>query len=309
MKRSNLFTNAILSMAMAMVLVSCSGEDGMDGDPGLPGTDGISCWDLNANGQGDPGEDINGDNNFNGLDCQGDDGDDGKNGISCWDTDGDGIADAEEDINDDGNFDGLDCQGSDGEDGDVGDDGISCWDLNGNGSGDIDENDPDNDEDINNDGVVNALDCQGDDGEDGEDGNANVQKFDFLITDFTGSELDIDLNLTEEEMANKIFLFYIKLSGFSALWYPVPGALDMNATYTRVLFSEKFGTVDVFFYNTSDNSPYIVSPGEYTIFRVVAIDFSLGSKGSQKSVLEQLKAAGVDTNDYASVANYFGLDH
>ncbi|MBR9855271.1 MAG: collagen-like protein [Algicola sp.] len=87
-------TFKLVSMAMlcmAVVLVSCSGEDGETGAQGA---------------KGDPGESI-----------KGDPGENGNDGISCWDLNGNGVKDANEDINQDGNFDGLDCQGDNGENG------------------------------------------------------------------------------------------------------------------------------------------------------------------------------------------------
>lgn len=94
------------------------GVPGEQGPAGEPGADGLSCWDLNGDGVADPAEDINGDGDFNALDCQGADGLDGQPGepgLSCWDLNGNGIGEDEEDINDDGNFDALDCQGPAGE--------------------------------------------------------------------------------------------------------------------------------------------------------------------------------------------------
>lgn len=131
----------------------CKGDTGNTGGSGPPGEDGISCWDLDGDGIGDPDEDINEDGDFNAEDCQGPPGPPGEpglpgpageDGLSCWDLDGDGVADPAEDINGDGNFDALDCQGS----------GESCWDLNGNGHCDLGL------EDRNNDGECDALDCQ-----------------------------------------------------------------------------------------------------------------------------------------------------
>ena len=42
---------------------------------GMPGEDGISCWDLNQNGSADAAEDVNSDGAVNVLDCQGSSGD------------------------------------------------------------------------------------------------------------------------------------------------------------------------------------------------------------------------------------------
>ena len=135
------------------------GAPGIPGNPGTPGALGLSCWDLNGDGLGTPNEDLNGDGNFNALDCQGtpgldgqdgQDGLDGQNGqngldgqngqpglagLACWDLNGNGIAEANEDTNNDGNFDALDCQGApgqDGNDGQNGQDGASPFELIGN---------------------------------------------------------------------------------------------------------------------------------------------------------------------------------
>jgi cysteine-rich repeat protein len=51
------------------------GDKGDKGNTGTPGTNGVSCWDTNGNGVGDPAEDKNGDGNFDTLDCQGPKGD------------------------------------------------------------------------------------------------------------------------------------------------------------------------------------------------------------------------------------------
>ncbi len=60
--------------AFAFALSGCEGDDGVDGSAGgagPPGSDGIACWDLNANGVGDPEEDINNDGVFDAADCAG----------------------------------------------------------------------------------------------------------------------------------------------------------------------------------------------------------------------------------------------
>lgn len=60
----------ICAVALLLALGGCSGDDGRDGSAGVPGGDGISCWDLNENGIADPEEDTNGDGVVDVLDCQ-----------------------------------------------------------------------------------------------------------------------------------------------------------------------------------------------------------------------------------------------
>ena len=50
-----------------------TGATGTTGSTGVTGQDGVACWDLNGDGIQDPSEDVNGDGNFNALDCQGSD--------------------------------------------------------------------------------------------------------------------------------------------------------------------------------------------------------------------------------------------
>ncbi len=103
-----------------------TGPAGPPGANGSSGTNGISCWDLNSNGVNDPGEDINSDGNWDGLDCQGavgaagPAGANGTNGISCWDLNGNGVQDPAEDINTDGNWNAADCAGATGATGAAG---------------------------------------------------------------------------------------------------------------------------------------------------------------------------------------------
>ncbi|MCZ6653457.1 MAG: hypothetical protein O7D91_10585 [Planctomycetota bacterium] len=74
-----------LSLLSPAGTVGPAGPAGDPGEPGPagatePGPAGLACWDLNGNGEGDPSEDINGDEVFDTLDCQGADGQDGAAG-------------------------------------------------------------------------------------------------------------------------------------------------------------------------------------------------------------------------------------
>ncbi|SNY95176.1 collagen-like protein [Flagellimonas pacifica] len=196
-------------------------------------------------------------------------------------------------------------QGPQGPVGSAGDNGDNCWDLNGNGTADFDT------EDSNNDGEVNALDCQG---MDGTNGNANVIKADLAIGEFfsdnkyTTDFETVGLGITNEEVANYTYLFYLIGSAPANRIFPIPGALISNNTYARVVYDE-LGNLDIFWYNTDDDTPHTFAPGTYTFIRVVAIENSvLTGKNGNGDVMASLKAAGVDTNDYEAVASYFDLE-
>lgn len=208
--------------------------------------------------------------------------------VSCSGEDG------EQGIPGEDGTDGI--NGVDGADGADGADGISCWDLNGNGAGDAEE-------DVNNDGNFDALDCQG---ADGVDGNSNVNDYDFLLTEFTGPQFTVNLiegSAFEGDINNYAFLYYIRDQPGN--WISVPAPI-LDLYYSYVVLSPN-ADITVRFYN-NDDTPWD-TPGFFSLFRVVAIEFSTqGNKSAQEGVMSELKAAGVDTSDYNAVAEYFGLE-
>jgi octaheme c-type cytochrome (tetrathionate reductase family) len=72
------FASLVVGVLLAFTIAGCEGDDGAagadgvdgaDGAPGAAGSDGVACWDLNANGVGDPEEDLNRDGVVDVLDC------------------------------------------------------------------------------------------------------------------------------------------------------------------------------------------------------------------------------------------------
>ncbi len=122
------------------------GAPGPQGAAGAAGANGLSCWDLNANGRADDDEDRNRDGKVSVLDCVGPQGPAGVAGAPG----AQGPA------------------GASGKDGAPGPVGQSCWDLNGNYKAD-------DSEDRNKDGAVNVMDCQGPAGPAGAPGQAAAQ--------------------------------------------------------------------------------------------------------------------------------------
>lgn len=71
------FGSGYVSMGITQLLsvpYALYAKNVLNGVPGPVGPAGIACWDLNGDGIGNPGEDINGDLFFNTLDCKGADG-------------------------------------------------------------------------------------------------------------------------------------------------------------------------------------------------------------------------------------------
>ena len=140
-----------------------AGPAGVQGATGPGG--GLNCWDLNANGAGDPAEDINGDGAWNALDCQGVAGPTGILGNDGPTGPAGGVGPA-------GPVGPAGTQGPTGPrgiQGPTGAGGAICWDLNVNGACDLAT------EDINSDGTCNALDCVGPDGTDGVTGSTGAR--------------------------------------------------------------------------------------------------------------------------------------
>lgn len=71
---------SLASLFLFAVLAGCEGAEGPigpigpqgpEGPRGPTGEDGIHCWDLDGDGVGDPGEDVNGNGEFTAEDCHG----------------------------------------------------------------------------------------------------------------------------------------------------------------------------------------------------------------------------------------------
>jgi octaheme c-type cytochrome (tetrathionate reductase family) len=66
------FFHLVPGVLLALSIAGCEGDDGVpgaDGIAGIDGGDGVACWDLNANGVGDPEEDFNNDGIVDAVDC------------------------------------------------------------------------------------------------------------------------------------------------------------------------------------------------------------------------------------------------
>ena len=182
------------------------------GQPGIDGINGLSCWDLNGNGDPDPDEDINGDGVWDALDCKGADGTDGTNG-------GDGT------------------NGINGTNGTDGADGGNCWD-------DI--------HDFNQDGVEDSYDCldyamAG--GEDAVIASGVVDNFGVLVN---GTNIDsaawvangefrvvVDLADSKADLTDATLVsehFPVLLTAYATSSDPLPGSDNISAIVAHYKF-------------------------------------------------------------------------
>ncbi|KAB5491019.1 MULTISPECIES: collagen-like protein [Flagellimonas] len=163
------------------------------------------------------------------------------------------------------------------------------------------------------DGIDGQNGTHGEDGMDGMDGNANVQAFDIDMSDWGGeSTFAFDLAISALERPNYAFLFYLELTIDNVSYtHAVPGKVPSNPVVTDVLYSNSDTSPNAFISFTNLNGlPFVVPEGFYDRLIIIAAEItSVNGKASDiESLKDELKAAGVDTNDYNAVAAYFGLD-
>ncbi|RIV44487.1 collagen-like triple helix repeat-containing protein [Flagellimonas pelagia] len=161
-------------------------------------------------------------------------------------------------------------------------------------------------------GVDGVDGTNGTNGEDGVDGNANVQAFKIDMTEWVGGSLfQFDMPIAAEERANYGYLFYLEyVLGSGSAVHAVPGASALASYMSDVDYtngdSSPSGYISFRDYN---GVGFDVPAGSYINLIIIAVEINTtGAKATQANAMDQLKADGVDTNDYHAVAKYFGLE-
>jgi len=161
----------------------------------------------------------------------------------------------------------------------------------------------------------------GTDGIDGLDGNANVQTYVFNNPEWQYS-FYMNLYLTgiidSTVMADDVILCYVQFTMYINSVYPVPGNMP-NDQYYRSYASES-GTYTIISYEndgtatpTASLKPLnwvkivIISSSNVTSYDGNSVSPSKSGVSKKELLLEQIKEAGVDLDDYYDVCNYFGL--
>nr|WP_321415142.1 hypothetical protein [uncultured Allomuricauda sp.] len=146
---------------------------------------------------------------------------------------------------------------------------------------------------------------QGEPGEPGEDGNANVRRFNISLEGYSGSTFQVPMptEVTQADIDNNALFFYIE--NFE-VFYPLPGLLGFT-TFGSVRYLSDLIIID-FKDPTLDFGSLFVQEGSYENLILFVVESNIVGKNNQESLMNELKAAGVDTSDYHAMAKYFGLE-
>ncbi|MEM9078328.1 MAG: collagen-like protein [Bacteroidota bacterium] len=151
----------------------------------------------------------------------------------------------------------------------------------------------------------------GNPGDPGADGSANAITYDlnFDSSPVGKSEFAFGglIQLSQEVLRDDTILVYF-VKGDADTIYPVPGTSLDGTANIRVLMQPQSLIFNVFDWNGQP----VGLPGaqvdyvKLVIIENTGIDSESTNNGSNKTIA-QLKAVGVDVNDYESVANHFNL--
>lgn len=161
-------------------------------------------------------------------------------------------------------------------------------------------------------GLQGPAGVQGADGVDGVDGNANVQAVAVNMDAWNGGLFfEFDMPVAPEDRDNYAFLFYLEYiydSQFVAR-HAIPGSSYDGEFVVDVIYAMTGEESGILLFKDFQGVPYAVAPGTYLNLIIISMEINAleGKKGST-DLLAELKAAGVDTNNYHAVAAYFGLD-
>lgn len=159
---------------------------------------------------------------------------------------------------------------------------------------------------------IDGVDGQnGTNGEDGVDGNANVQSFKINMDAWNGGEVfEFDMPVAVEDRPNYAFLFYLEyVSGNIVALHPVPGAIVPTYKVVVAYTNEDETPSGVLGFTDHQGAGYQMPPDFYLNLVIIAIEANTTEgKNNAMDLMEELKNAGVDTNDYHAVATYLGLE-
>ncbi len=169
--------------------------------------------------------------------------------------------------------------------------------------------------------------CKGDDGPagadgidgvNGADGNANVATVSMMATDITwttGVFIGIPSNVyslnttaVDQDIIDHgaVLGFVYTIAGGLNIWGPLPFDYDVGAGTLYIAYTYELNNITLYAYGYAgawDPNP------AFTEYRFLLVTDNTVSKTTTKeSILEELKNAGIDANNYYEVCDYFGID-
>lgn len=168
-------------------------------------------------------------------------------------------------------------------------------------------------------GPAGANGTDGTNGTDGQDGNANVRSFRYSLTSVASSRHSIEIpQLTTDVMENDVILTYLQFSRPLLLTYQLPAMINVGLGGGRTISAEVAvalwaGRITLLFREPGSVTSLRdsdIQAGDLRTLRVVIIKStdSATGKNTKQNINQELKAAGVDIDNYDEVARYYGLN-
>ncbi|MEP2278992.1 hypothetical protein [Maribacter sp.] len=162
------------------------------------------------------------------------------------------------------------------------------------------------------DGTNGTNGTDGTNGEDGEDGNANVATYTYDLSSESGATIPVTANaLSQEVIDNDLILGY--LSKDSSAYTPIPApiyafALGDNSDIAVEISLNRYW---MFFYEVGTENLKSVTAGQLDELKLIVVksNSTTSGKSNKENTLANLQSAGIDTNDYYSVMDYYGLEY
>lgn len=172
--------------------------------------------------------------------------------------------------------------------------------------------------------------CKGDDGPagadgidgvDGQDGNANVTIVSIMATDitwstgvyitsssnvFTHNTTAVDQDIMDH--GTVLGFGYSLWPATADMWLPLPFDYESGGITGYLTYAYALNNITLYAYLNDGNVwvPDYAFP-EYR-FLLITDNTVLGKSATKESVLEELKNAGIDVNNYFEVCDYYGIN-
>jgi len=161
-------------------------------------------------------------------------------------------------------------------------------------------------------GVDGTNGTDGANGEDGEDGNANVATYTYDLSSESGATITVTATaLSQEVIDNDLILGYLSKNGntYTPISAPIYAfGLSDNSDIAVEISLNRYW---MFFYEVGTENLKSIAAGQLDELKLIVIESNstTSGKSSKENTLANSQSAGVDTNDYYAVMDFFGLEY